>query len=61
MKSLAGGPWRRVTFETTLTTRPAWVPGEDRVAYVSNQGQAELVLAEGYSAGVSVPTAVVNW
>jgi serine/threonine-protein kinase len=40
VKSLAGGPWRRVTFETTLNTRPTWVPGEDRVAYLSNQSQA---------------------
>jgi serine/threonine-protein kinase len=40
VKSLSGGPWRRVTFETGLTTRPAWVPGEDQVAYLSSRTQS---------------------
>jgi Tol biopolymer transport system component len=40
VKDLAGGPWRRVSFEAGVKNRPAWLPTEPAVSYQANRGAA---------------------
>ncbi|MEJ2503692.1 MAG: protein kinase, partial [Gemmatimonadota bacterium] len=39
VKEMAGGPWRRISFEDGFKSRPDWVPGRPAVSYLADRGQ----------------------
>jgi Tol biopolymer transport system component len=47
VKDLAGGPWRRVSFEDGFKSRPEWVPGRAAVSYIADRGQQGDSAADG--------------